>query len=93
MAIELTDGEVYDRIVSVVARYARVDPSTLSRDTPIGSLRIGSLDLVQVLFEIEEALGVYFSPDDLTLRPTTLGQLVDDATARLAAHRTGGTGA
>ena len=42
----------------------RVDISNLKEDDKLASLGLDSLDLAEVMIEIEDALGVEFSADD-----------------------------
>ena len=51
-------AEVYDKVVSLIAQKANVDPSTLNRDTPIQDINIDSLDVVEIFFEIEETFDI-----------------------------------
>jgi acyl carrier protein len=51
-------AEVYDKVVSLIAQKANVDPSTLNRDTSIQDINIDSLDVVEIFFEIEETFDI-----------------------------------
>jgi acyl carrier protein len=50
--------EVYDKVVSLIAQKANVDPSELNRDTPIQDINIDSLDVVEIFFDIEETFDI-----------------------------------
>jgi acyl carrier protein len=81
----MTDEQIRDRVFDIVAKGARVDRATLTPATTIKELKIESLDMVQILFEVEEAFDVYIPLDDQIARFTTLGELVDVVTRLVAA--------
>lgn len=47
-----------DTILEIIAKKAKVEPSTLNRATPMSSLAIDSLDVVEIIFDIEEAFDI-----------------------------------
>jgi acyl carrier protein len=81
----MTDEQIRDRVFDIVAKGARVDRATLTPATTIKELKIESLDMVQILFEVEEAFDAYIPLDDQTSKLTTLGELVDVVTRLVAA--------
>lgn len=62
-------------IINVFAQEAALDPAGLTPDTVLKELGITSLDMMNVLFSIEEATGVILETDELETI-TTLGELV-----------------
>ncbi len=62
-------------IIDVVAREAALDPADLTEATVLKDLKITSLDMMNVLFSIEDVAGVIVEPDDLT-GVETLGDLI-----------------
>lgn len=62
-------------IIDVVAREAALDPAELTEATVLKDLKITSLDMMNVLFSIEDVAGVIVEPDDLT-GVETLGDLI-----------------
>jgi acyl carrier protein len=75
-----SDDELFD----VVAKEALVDRALLSRDAILEDLGIASLDVISVLFEVEERFGIVVEESELR-DCKTLGQLMDKLTAQAAA--------
>jgi acyl carrier protein len=75
-----SDDELFD----VVANEALVDRALLSRDAVLEDLGIASLDVISVLFEVEERFGIVVEESELR-DCKTLGQLMDKLTAQAAA--------
>ena len=81
----MTDEEIRDKVFAIVATHERCDASALTRDTTFGELRLESLDVVQVLFAIEDTFDVYVPTDNRHLRSSTLGDLCDGVQQLIAA--------
>lgn len=45
-------------ILEVIADEASIDPSIVDKDTSVADLGIGSLDLIELIFKIEERFGI-----------------------------------
>ena len=73
-----------DEIVAIIAEEARIDADKLKPDVTLLSLDIASLDVVSVLFAIEDKYGVEIQPEDVA-RAGTLGEFVDIIVAKVAA--------
>ncbi len=41
-------------IIRIIAEHASVDPATVGRDTELAELEIESLDVVEIVFKLEE---------------------------------------
>lgn len=67
----MTDTE----LIALIAQETSLQPQNLDRDATIASLDISSLDLVSLLFELEDRYGVEISLDDVS-PDMTLGQLM-----------------
>ena len=63
-----------DTVKSILAK--RVDVSKLKEEDSLSSLGLDSLDLVEVMLEIEEVLGIEFTSDEIT-KLTTLKSVID----------------
>ena len=70
-------------IIDLVAREAALEPSKLSIDTELKGLGITSLDMMNVMFSVEDATGVLVEPDDM-VDVATLGDLVALVTRKAA---------
>ena len=62
-------------IIDIVAHEAAIDPATLTEQTNLKELGVTSLDMMNVLFSIEEASGVFVELDELT-DVETLGDFI-----------------
>lgn len=60
----------------------RVDVSKLKEDEKLSSLGLDSLDLAEVMIEIEDALGIEFSADDFQ-EISTLKSVLDLIEAKI----------
>ena len=75
-----TDDELFD----IIAKEALVDRAILNREAALEDLGIASLDVISVLFEVEERFGIIVEESELT-DCKTLGQLMDKLKARAEA--------
>jgi acyl carrier protein len=66
-----------DKILDIVAREAKKDRAELTLDTRLEDLKIESLDLVQILFAIEDEFDVYVPYNDESYKLETLRDVVD----------------
>ena len=73
-----------DDVLDLVAEEAPVDRATLDRDATLDSLGIASLDVISVLFALEDRFGVVVEQTDVE-GCKTLGQFVDAVLAKAAA--------
>lgn len=75
-----SDDELFD----VISKEALIDRATLSREALLEDLGIASLDVISVLFEVEERFGIVVEADELG-DCKTLGQLMDKLKTRAEA--------
>jgi len=73
-----------DDIIAIIAEEARIDAAKLTSDATLASLDIASLDVMSVLFAIEDKYGVEI-PVEIVNPADTLGQFVDAILSRVAA--------
>ncbi len=69
-------------VIDIVAQEAALDPAALTPDTVLKGLNITSLDMMNVLFSLEDVTGVIVEPDDL-VEVETLGDLIRVVEAKL----------
>ena len=81
-------AEIADRIVEIIAKEAKLDAAKLTLDTRLEELKIESLDLVQILFAIEDEFDVYVPYNDEAYKLETLRDVVDGVN-RLIAEKQG----
>jgi acyl carrier protein len=78
-------------IIEIVAKQAKVDTAKLNRDTRLADLDLQSIDIVELVFAIEEKydIEVPYTPQDMNsagLSFETVGDMID-AVARLTAEQ------
>ncbi len=71
-----------DDILDLLAREAEVDRSSLDLEGRLNDLGIASLQMISVLFAIEDRYKVTISPEEMQAAET-LGDLVNLARARM----------
>jgi acyl carrier protein len=83
----MTDDEILEKIFDIIAKEARIDRGTLTLETKLEDLKIESLDMVQILFGIEDAFDVYVPQDDQSFKLATLKDVVDGVQRLVAAKQ------
>ena len=78
-------------IFDIVATQAKVDRATLKRDTRLSELDLQSIDIIELIFAIEDKfdISVPYSPSDLNsagISFETIGNVID-AVERLTAEQ------
>lgn len=73
-----------DDVLDLVAEEAPVERGALDRDATLDSLGIASLDVISVLFTLEDRFGVVVEQSDVE-HARTLGEFVDAVLAKAAA--------
>ncbi|HEY3696468.1 acyl carrier protein [Phenylobacterium sp.] len=80
MAQQISDDEVLD----LIATEALLDRGNLTRELPLKDVGIASLDLISILFEVEDRYGVHVEESDFA-QCGTLGAFVDLLKSRVVA--------
>ena len=80
-----------DDIFDIIAKQAKVDRATLKRDTKLSELDLQSIDIIELIFAIEDKfdISVPYSPNDLNsagIAFETVGDLIV-AVERLTAQQ------
>jgi acyl carrier protein len=76
--MEATENELLD----IISAETLVEPAKLTRDAVFADLGLQSLDVVSVLFEIEERYGVVIEEEEVP-PVTTLGGVLDFLLGRI----------
>lgn len=66
---------MYEKLVAYAARQLDIDPSQISPESTFESLGIDSLDVVEMVMDLESELGVELEMDDQNI--TTFQELAD----------------
>ena len=64
---------MYDKLVSYAAKQLELDPQDITRDSTFDSLGIDSLDIVEMIMDLETELGVELEMEDQQI--STFGEL------------------
>jgi acyl carrier protein len=76
--MKATESELLD----LIAQEAIIPRETLTREATLADLGISSLDVITMLFELEEKYGVVIEEADMP-QMSTLGEMVDFLLARI----------
>ena len=68
---------MFEKIAAYLAKQMDISADDITRDTTFESLGIDSLDMVEMVMDLEEELGVELDLEDKKL--TTVGELADFA--------------
>ena len=79
--------DLKEKIFDIVAREARMDRDSLSLDTEVSEIE--SLDLVQIIFAIEDEFDISVPQDDDDFRLETLRDVVNGVESLVKAQRSG----
>ncbi len=72
---------MYDKLVSYAAKQLELDPSEITPESSFESLGIDSLDIVEMIMDLESELGVELEMEDAKI--TTFGELASFVEAKL----------
>jgi len=66
---------MYEKLVSYAAKQLDLDPSEITRESTFESLGIDSLDIVEMIMDLESELGIELELEDQNI--TTFGEMAD----------------
>ena len=66
---------MYEKLVSYASQQLELDPTEITRDSTFESLGIDSLDIVEMIMDLESELGVELEMEDQKI--ATFGELAD----------------
>ncbi len=72
----MTDEEIQERVFDIFSKEAQLDRGSLTAESVLQDLNIESLDMVQILFGIEETFEVYV-PQEEVENLKTMGDVID----------------
>lgn len=78
--------DIKAEIIRIIAGYKEVDPSEVRPESTFEDLGIDSLDAIDIMFEIEEKLGLQIPPDALDLNTARSVADILEVTDRLTAE-------
>ena len=72
---------MYEKLVSYAAKQLELNPEEISRESTFESLGIDSLDIVEMVMDLESELGVELELEDQKI--TTFGEMADFIESKL----------
>ena len=72
---------MYEKLVSYAAKQLELNPEDITRDSTFESLGIDSLDIVEMIMDLESELGVELELEDQKI--TTFGEMADFIDSKL----------
>lgn len=81
-------SDVEERIKAIIAKEVSIDPSEIKPESTLEDLKIESIDLVQIMFAIEEEFDIYLAEADVGFDVENVGQVVDAVKQLVAAKGT-----
>ena len=66
---------MYEKLVSYAAKQLELDPSEITPESTFEALGIDSLDIVEMIMELESELGIELDMEDQKI--STFGELAD----------------
>ena len=72
---------MYDKLVSMLAKQLEIDPSEISPDSTFVSLGIDSLDMVEMIMDLESRLGEELDTENQKI--ATVQEFVDFVESKL----------
>ena len=72
---------MYEKLVSYAAKQLELDPDEITRESTFESLGIDSLDIVEMLMDLESELGIELEMEDQQI--TTFGEMADFIDSKL----------
>ena len=72
---------MYEKLVSYAAKQLELDAAEITRDSTFESLGIDSLDIVEMIMDLEAELGVELELEDQQI--TTFGEMADFIDSKL----------
>ena len=80
------DISVEDRVKEIVTKYIKADdgsPPELTRETELQTVNLESLDLIEIIFEVEDEFDIDIEQDEKTAELKTLGDVLDWLTGNI----------
>lgn len=68
---------IADKIFDIVAKERRIDRSTLTLDTKLEDVEIESVDLVEIIFAIEDEFDIDIPQDESEFKLETMRDIVE----------------
>jgi len=70
-------ADIRDKIIQIIASECEIDVAKVVSEASLDDLGISSVDLVQVMFQIEEEFDVYLANEEVGVDTRSVGELLD----------------
>jgi acyl carrier protein len=86
----MADTDVETKVIDVIAKQAKADAASVTRETRLQDLKLESIDLVEIVFDLEDAfnISIPYNANDLgaaDMTFDTVGSVIDAVAKHL--HR------
>lgn len=82
----MAESDIEKRVKEIIAKEINVDPSQIKRESTLEDAQIESIDLVQIMFAIEEEFDIYLADEDIGFDVENVGVVID-AVEKLVAQK------
>lgn len=79
-------SDIQERIKAIIAEEVKIDPATIKPESTLEDLKIESIDLVQIMFKIEEEFDIYLADESVGIDVKNVGE-VFEAVEKLVADK------
>jgi len=73
------------RIKEIIAKELSIEPAEITRESTMEDLKVESIDLVQIMFAIEEEFDIYLADEEVGFDIENVGQVIDAVNKLIAA--------
>ena len=78
-------ADVENRIREIIAKELSIEPAEITRESTMEDLKVESIDLVQIMFAIEEEFDIYLADEEVGFDIENVGQVIDAVNKLIAA--------
>lgn len=86
-------SDVEKKIKEIISKEVSIDPSEIKPESTLEDLKIESIDLVQIMFTIEEEFDIYLAEEEIGFDVKNVGQVVQAVEKLIAAKSPSQAGA
>lgn len=73
------------RVKEIIAKELSIEPAEITRESTMEGLKVESIDLVQIMFAIEEEFDIYLADEEVGFDIENVGQVIDAVNKLIAA--------
>jgi len=71
----MAESSIQDKVKAIIAEEVSIDPATIKPESTLEDLKIESIDLVQIMFKIEEEFDIYLADEELGVGVKNVGEV------------------